>query len=371
MVNFAISLDSMPSPLFSLARLVGCLSLWGLGNAIALQAQTPDAPCLFEDWMRVSTPSGLKMRSAPGLKSAVLAVVPNDSVLILCSEFYGDLTVESISGHWRLAHYREFQGYVFDGFLKPMPPVTPTDTIALATTPAPSEPLPQPIPTQELEKPLEIKVLGAVYNHCGPLDDIDPGWYWFGVYAEEIQGMEQWTFRPIELQISLSPGTKPGRPEFDLLPKNADPPQLMIGFNRSVALPEPVVPNRGAVWPLSLMPGTSVVLPASNPGLNSLNVQLGALGTVEQLGECPRVSGYQLIVEQSGIRQVLDEFWGSADRCGVPELFWYGDLNRDAIADAVLLEKAPNKVRFVLMLSQSNPTALWKRASSWEYQNCP
>ncbi|MBI1316090.1 hypothetical protein GC167_04425 [bacterium] len=334
-------------------------------------AQTPDPSCLFEDWMRVSTPSGLKMRSAPGLKSAVRTVVPNDSTLILCPAFYGDLTVESVSGHWRWAHYREFQGYVFDGFLKPVQASTVSDTLRIAPPPSPSEISREPTPAPVPEKPLEIKVLGAVYNHCGPLDDIDPGWYWFGVYAEEIQGIEQWTFRPIELQISLSPGTKPGRPEFDLLPKNADPPQLMIGFSRSVGLPDPVEPNRGTVWPVSLMPGTSVVLPASNPGLNSLNLQLGALGTVEQLGDCPRVSGYRLVVEQSGIRQVLEEFAGFDDRCGVPELFWYGDLNRDAIADAVLLEKAPNRVRFVLMLSQTNPAALWRRASSWEYQNCP
>jgi hypothetical protein len=118
------------------------------------------------------------------------------------------------------------------------------------------------------------------------------------------------------------------------------------------------------------MPGSNLNLPADG-SLQSLDIRLLALGSIDELGDCPSVENYRLEIDQSGLRQSLSGFFQLEDRCGAPELFWFGDLNSDLIPDAVFIEKAPEKVRFTLLISQSLPQQIWTVGSRWMYQNCP
>ncbi len=337
---------------------------------LELQAQDSKQGCVADQWHSVSTPSGVKLRSAPNLKASTVALIPRDSSLLLCPEKFGDLAVEGVQGSWRFAQYRNHEGFVFDGFLRarfsegvPKDSLSVSDTASQSKTPILQHP-------GKVESPMEFKVIGAVYNHCGSIDSLDPAWFWYGLYADGEQEPIRYQLRPVELLISLSPGSKPGKPEFDILPKNQEPPALLIGGNRPIAALSADELHSGQRFPLALMPGTVSTLPA--PGaLHSLDIKLLALGSIDEVGDCPSIKNYRLEIEQSGLRQSLSDIFQLEDRCGAPELFWFGDLNSDRIPDAVFIEKTSDKVRFTLLNSQSRPQQIWTVGSRWIYQNCP
>jgi len=65
--------------------------------------------------------SGLKIRTAPGLESQVLKIIPfGESVEIVESNITSS-TIEWMEGHWTKIKHDDVEGYVFDGFLSSLP----------------------------------------------------------------------------------------------------------------------------------------------------------------------------------------------------------------------------------------------------------
>jgi len=65
--------------------------------------------------------SGLKIRTAPGLKSQILKIIPfGESVNIIESDVSPSV-IEWMEGHWTKVEYKGIEGYVFDGFLSELP----------------------------------------------------------------------------------------------------------------------------------------------------------------------------------------------------------------------------------------------------------
>lgn len=72
---------------------------------------------------QITAPSGLRMRSAPSTNANIVVSIPEGEFVLECDgEKAGPYeTIEEIKGRWRLANYKGFQGYLFDGFMKEIP----------------------------------------------------------------------------------------------------------------------------------------------------------------------------------------------------------------------------------------------------------
>lgn len=74
--------------------------------------------------LQVVAQSGLKMRAHPGTQSQVLTIIPYHSrVSIVQNELYLPQkgNVGYVEGEWKYVQYDDYEGYVFDGFLSPLP----------------------------------------------------------------------------------------------------------------------------------------------------------------------------------------------------------------------------------------------------------
>ena len=74
-------------------------------------------------FLTVSATSGLSMRTAPGLSSDNIMIIPNGAEVEVILRETDPLveTVEWTKGQWTYVKYGERKGYVFDGFLTNLP----------------------------------------------------------------------------------------------------------------------------------------------------------------------------------------------------------------------------------------------------------
>lgn len=73
--------------------------------------------------LNVLKPSGLELKDAPDIGAKTLVVVPYGKYVSIGEDKNGlfPFEVEGITGHWVLAGYEEFKGYIFDGYLSRLP----------------------------------------------------------------------------------------------------------------------------------------------------------------------------------------------------------------------------------------------------------
>ena len=74
--------------------------------------------------LQVVAQSGLKMRAHPGIHSQVLTIIPYHSrVSVIQNELHlpKNGKVGYVAGEWKYVQYDQYEGYVFDGYLSPLP----------------------------------------------------------------------------------------------------------------------------------------------------------------------------------------------------------------------------------------------------------
>ncbi|MCH8555622.1 MAG: SH3 domain-containing protein [Schleiferiaceae bacterium] len=355
-------------------------SLVSLLVLLSAQAQncTPDIPA------SVAASSGIKLRGGPGTNFPVVAYIPKDSVVVMCSSRDKAASFEGIDGFWRVMLYRDKRGYAFDGFVKEVMPLSQENTLPSApeermiadSSAIASKKTPQPttvVPKQRLE----YQLLTEVYNFCGDISSIDPGLAWYAIYQIE----DEFFFKRREIQVLKSKYSLASSMEFDIRTESAEKSaHFLIGF--------PVVQPFDTVKPIvfhshefhgklpkKIFPGMQLGLYGKEPGFNEGNVILSAIGNVKDIGICPDLEGYQLRIttEKNGqpIQQNLNRLFVDLGQCGIPELFWFGDINGDGYPEMIFVTTRPEFTTFSLFTSDTVVSdAIYRRATTWTIDSC-
>lgn len=342
------------------------------------------SPCPLDVQYQVLAPSGLRMRAEPDLKAKPVAAVPKDSLVWGCSDVFGDLQVEGISGHWRKVSYHGQEGYMFDGFLKTVTykKETPVEELARDEKTEPARIAEKP---EETEKPREvIKPLGSTeikmqiateaLNYCGDIAVLDPGLKWYGIYHNPET--QRYSLKPVDLEIVLSQYKLGNEMEFDIRTGNETPALFLIGANRALTAGE-VVELRDSYWqynPRILFPGQRLEVYPDLPGKGPNNIQITAVGSVEEAGDCPELKDYRIqVTGKQGVLNIKQDITGGftyLGKCGIPEVHWFGDLNQDGRPDVVFISPGEEKNVYTLFLSTDKADALLERSAVWTLKKC-
>lgn len=347
-----------------------------------LLIKTSDAQlaCPEQYRMRIIAQSGLNMRTEPRLKSRVVTTVPYDSSLLACKNTEGSLTVDGITGYWRKATYRGAVGYMFDGFMEvvevnPQMPKLKWDsskTITATDTPAPvkkSETAEEKGSTYKF-KPRQFQFLTEAYNYCGDVEKIDPGLLWYGIYpADAEQGEVYYRIQPVELEVVLS-RSKVGDSgmEFDIQTDRDERSIFLIGTNRLLGHDTLSIEDNDQQLRYTgrrIFPGQQLSLGNGKDAL-----KLSATGSVTKPGDCPELKNYKLSVSQGENSQDLTKLLTMGD-CGMPEIFWYGDLSGDGTPEIIFVSQFEEKNNFTLLLSREPKKGqLLRTEAEWIVEKC-
>ena len=334
------------------------------------------------------------MREAPKTNAAVITTIPFDNILIACSSTSGDLKIGNTSGHWRQVSYEGQLGYVFDAYLelidpslyqekKPKSPPAKLKEVTedrsdeinkaqntvdqpVAKTPPQEKPKesevkkqPQPAPVQDYSLLLEA------YNFCGAVEEIDPGILWYGFYsANEEAGEKEMRVEPVELEIVLSKSRSTDGLEFDIRTDRAERSLFLIGSTRPLPVDKMDLTDRTQVLRYSnqkVFPGQQI-----NLDIGDNMATLAATGGIRSTGECPELDNYQLMLkaEQSiDLMRLLPK-----GQCGLPEIYWFGDINGDQLPDFIVVSIFEERTVFNLLLSKKSP--LLYKAAEWTIEKC-
>ena len=165
--------------------------------------------------------------------------------------------------------------------------------------------------------------------------------------------------------------------EFDIKPDQGEGSLFMFGLDKpefnfpKITSNEPFFSQN----PRRLMPGMRLSLYPNTPNVASLGtVFISALGNVISIGECPEIDNYKLIartVNEITIEQnILDEL-STLGRCGVPDIYWFGDLNKDGYTDLILVSVHKNASTFTLLLSDmSRNDKFLVKSAEWTVKDC-
>ncbi len=349
--------------------------------------------CEYRLTCKVIAPSGLTLRAAPNLNAPVLTYAPANSVVSACMGTYGKLTVEGISGNWRPVEYKNKQGYMFDGFLevKNFGGISGAELDSLrksserlmsradsllvdssANDPIPRQEASAPEPPEKLMAKMhpilgdatQLQIATETYNFCGDVQSIDPGLLWYGVFPDnEDKPTGLLSVEPVVLTVQLSKRRLSDNLEFDIITENEARSLFLLGVNRSLNLADlalPDVSNELRIRGRRIFPGQTVRLGGSS------GLTLSATGAVVSGGDCPEINNYKLqaSANKNGEKQeqnLLELLEGAGD-CGMPELYWYGDLSGDGRPDLILVSVYETKNVFTLLTSRSTNNLLTREA---------
>ncbi len=333
-------------------------------------AQTP---CETSELKQITAPSGLRMRSAPKISGKVVTTVPFDSLVMACKEKYGELKVDDQMGHWTFVVYKEFEGFMFDGYMKtkatepvaisPPPPPISVDSLAV------SKPIEEPI--RLIHYPTQFKILTEAYNYCGDANTINPGINWYAFYMSE-QDQADMAIEKVKIQVILSEQKLSESLEFDIRTTNSNKSVFLLGSENSLDIDKIKRASlRGPDNPISLFPGQKERF-AVNASTES--VELSALGNVISLGDCPEIDGYQLlgksIIKGENRTQNIAPLLNLAGSCGLPKAIWVGDINGDEIVDILWAARSMELSVFTLLISDINGSSIWKVSDTWTLSPC-
>ncbi|QNR23984.1 SH3 domain-containing protein [Croceimicrobium hydrocarbonivorans] len=332
-------------------------------------------------WAKVTAPSGLILRKAPG-KGFIRTIPQNDTVHYCADSSYGELQYEGIKGFWRQVNYKGQQGYSFDGFLETIDLSFETDSLieaskkllagdSLGDTIIAAQEEVLKTPHIYLPNP-EFQFLTETYNYCGPVQDINLKLYWYGVFLDdEINPTGTMAIKPLNLNVVLSKNQNSQTMEFDVLTDQDERSLFLFGVPGSYPYQEvqladvlKTISIRGK----RLFPGQEWTLDPQN------GLKLSATGSITKAGPCPKAENYKLVASMGfGAEtktQDLKEVLGDYGSCSIPELYWYGDLSGDGLPEIIFVSVREEQNVFSLLQSDAFSPQLFSLKAVITVENC-
>jgi hypothetical protein len=127
--------------------------------------------------------------------------------------------------------------------------------------------------------------------------------------------------------------------------------------------------------PKALYPGQMVELYGHDPIPAKENVTLFATGNVMSVGICPEIIDYKIKVtgemHDNLLTQDLTPLFQDLGKCGIPEIFWFGDLNGDLYPELIFVSTSDNGLSFTFFASDTqDEKVLYRKADQWFNKNC-
>ena len=353
--------------------------------------------CSSKMTCRIVASSGMRMRATPSLKSKVVTSVPKDSLVRACTDKFGSMRYEDINGFWRKVSYKNKVGFMFDGFLEiveidspPVVKVIPTpSTLADSLHNASTDSLIashtintttkgeiiNPVNTAA-EKEISYNLLTEAYNYCGDVQSIDPGLLWYGIYPkDEKENGNSYRIKSVEVNVLLSKQKLGKGLEFDIQTTEDERSIFLIGLN------SPLAAAKGAeIYDNSeiLRFNNRKVYPGQQWRLTQegeAGIFLSATGSVETAGPCPDLENYKLVLKGEKyflpVEQDITKELVVNGQCGMPEIYWYGDLNGDSVPEIIFVSVYDEKNQFTLFVSDPKlDNVLVRKETEWIISNC-
>jgi len=97
--------------------LVAFLFAFKTGKTQFIECQT-DYGGYWADKYKITAKSGLKLRTEPTLNSQVVTIIPSEFEVRICERNSVRDTIDEIAGKWVKTYWREYEGFMFDGYLE-------------------------------------------------------------------------------------------------------------------------------------------------------------------------------------------------------------------------------------------------------------
>ena len=321
---------------------------------VGCQGFAQESPCVeSESRARVIAKSGLNLRSEPNRNAKTLRSLPYWGEVKLCPEkvsFQFRDTIDGFAGFWRFLEYQGTEGYAFDAFLLH---VDYYDTLHSAT---------------------KNYRFSMEFGNCSDIN-FDPNLHWFGVYR--MDGFD--TIMHVNIEV-VNPNARVVRGYDDgndwvLRTQYSDSMNAMflIGFKNSVAAASE---HRGQHEPSWMYPGQTQYVNTRNAkrvnGKHSF--ELIAAGTVKKVQYCPELENYRIFITDDRYKgheqEILPDLKHHGE-CGMPQLYWFGDIDGDARPDMVFQAGSNCMVEYTLFLSSlAAGNNYVGKADQWISGNC-
>lgn len=315
---------------------------------------------------KVIAPSGMNVRAEPSLNANVVDRVMKDSIVYIHAKTYGELTFDGLPGYWRKMSRAGHQGYIWDGYLDILESVDITkDEATKDTLPEETkdEKTVEPKPTAtKSQTDNELVLLLETYNHCGDVSHINPNAFWYALIPDK----ETVNVEAVELSVNLSRSRLSKSMEFDIQTNNNNRSLFLIGSEKTLN-----IPNVFKNLEHELRAGGRQVLPGQRRMLSD-DIFLSALGNVRDINdECPMIDNYQLTAHAFGDKQDILTLFDNLGECGVPELYWFGDLNGNGIPSLIFVTvSSTSNVFHLLDYAEHNGKEAYRVISTFEMTEC-
>ncbi len=352
---------------------------------------------------RVIAPSGIRMRAEPNLKSKMVGGVPYNETVTACAKLYAPMTYEDMEGHWRKVEFMGKIGYMFDGFLEiksikgqehvKYQKLNEVVQVVPKSSDLPEPPAPEPVddiidnggkpqkvePANDVQTKSntaasEFSFLTETYNYCGDVNLLKPDLLWYAVYpADEKSRSKNYRIKKVELDIILSK-TKVGKGlEFDITTKSGERSIFLLGLNRTLAVDNIRIEDdsdRLRMMDRKVFPGQQFEV-----NTQSGKMILEATGSVLKSGPCPQLKDYELSavteIDRVARNQNIGKLLTHNPACGMPNIYWYGDLTGDGLPEFIFVTDFEEKNHFTLLVSNSNSNGpLYQKQSDWVIDKC-
>jgi len=233
---------------------------------------------------------------------------------------------------------------------------------------------PVPVVSPEVKVPaLRYQLLTEASNYCGDIRTLDPGRMWYAVYREG----NLFKMRRAELMVVKSKYNMSATMEFDIRAEGETENAFLISGDKPLNTNWSVyLPDEYFVYnPKMLYPGQKTEIYAAQPGESLFNINLMALGNVVDFVNCPVIKDYKLLaigeMHDKLITQNLTPSFQYLGECGMPEIYWFGDINQDNYPDIIFAAMGQEGAYFVLFMSDDkNENVLYRKADEWFNKTC-
>lgn len=241
-------------------------------------------------------------------------------------------------------------------------------------TPQTDQPV-ERIQTPNTPPPFSVQMATEALNYCGDISELDPSMNWYGVFADERMG--NYHLQRVDLEILISKTRLGNSMEYDIRNSSGEVSHFLFGINRRLDTVKPyqLAPDRFFMNPGNLFPGQQLQAYAYYNRPSASNVFISATGRVIEVGACPVIEDYALKINTQGPRgeilQDITPLFETLGECGMPEIYWFGDLNQDNYPELVYVSATRNKNQFTLFMSNVNlASGLYEVGSTWTLERC-
>ncbi|NVK05855.1 MAG: SH3 domain-containing protein [Flavobacteriia bacterium] len=239
----------------------------------------------------------------------------------------------------------------------------------------PSETTPRTQTRLNTPPPIQVQMATEALNYCGDISDLDPSMNWYGVFPDERMG--NYHIQRVDLEILVSRTRLGSSMEYDIRNSTGEVSHFLFGINRRLDTVKPyqLRPDRFFQTPGKLFPGQQLETYAYYNRPSASNVFISATGRVIEVGVCPVIEDYALKINTQGptgeIIQNITPLFETMGECGMPEVYWFGDLNQDNYPEIIYVAATQNKNQFTLLMSNVNlPAGLYEVGSTWTLERC-